>query len=313
MLRLTLRQLEVFEAVAHHLSYSRASETLHLTQPAVSIQIKQLEEAVGVPLFEQLGKKIYLTEAGQELRRYARNIMQQLEEADHVFGEMKGMRRGKLAISVASTAGYFMPILLAEFSKRFPEVAISLNVTNREALLQQFAQNEMDFAIMGRPPDGLGLEFTSFLKNPLVVIAPPDHALAQEHRIPLERLQQEPFISREQGSGTRSASERFFAAHGLKLKPGTEMSKNESIKQAVQAGMGLSILSLNTVMLELEAGRLVVLDVEEFPIMRHWYLVHRSGKRLTGVALAFQRFILDEAAALLESVAGYVQPESAPD
>jgi DNA-binding transcriptional LysR family regulator len=306
MLRLTLRQLEVFEAVAQHLSYSRASESLHLTQPAVSIQIKQLEEAVGMPLFEQLGKKIYLTEAGHELLRYSRNIVKQLEEAETVFEEMKGMQRGKLAISVASTAGYFMPFVLAQFNKRFPEVSITLNVSNREVLLQELAQNAMDFAIMGRPPDGHGLDFTSFLENPLVVIAPPDHPLAQERHIPLSRIQQETFIAREQGSGTRSAAERFFAAHGIKMKTGTEMSKNESIKQAVQAGMGLSILSLNTVMLELEAKRLAVLDVEAFPIQRHWYLVHRTGKRLPGVAQAFKEFILKEAATLLKSEAGYV-------
>lgn len=306
MLRLTLRQLEVFEAVAQHLSYSRASESLHLTQPAVSIQIKQLEEAVGMPLFEQLGKKIYLTEAGHELLRYSRNIVKQLEEAETVFEEMKGMQRGKLAISVASTAGYFMPFVLAQFNKRFPEVSITLNVSNREVLLQELAQNAMDFAIMGRPPDGHGLDFTSFLENPLVVIAPPDHPLAQERHIPLSRIQQETFIAREQGSGTRSAAERFFAAHGIKMKTSTEMSKNESIKQAVQAGMGLSILSLNTVMLELEAKRLAVLDVEAFPIQRHWYLVHRTGKRLPGVAQAFKEFILKEAATLLKSEAGYV-------
>lgn len=306
MLRLTLRQLEVFEAVAHHLSYSRASENLHLTQPAVSMQIKQLEEAVGMPLFEQLGKKIYLTEAGQELQRYSRNILQQLDEAESVFEEMKGMRRGKLAISVASTAGYFMPFLLAQFSKRFPEVAITLDVSNREVLLQELSHNKMDFAIMGRPPDGLGLDFTSFLENPLVVIAPPDHPLVRESKIPLARIQQETFIAREHGSGTRSATERFFAEKGIKLNTGTEMSKNESIKQAVQAGMGLSILSLNTVMLELEAKRLTVLDVDDFPIMRHWYLVHRSGKRLPGVAQAFKEFMLNEAAELLKSEAGYV-------
>ena len=306
MLRLTLRQLGVFEAVAHHLSYSRASETLHLTQPAVSMQIKQLEEAVGMPLFEQLGKKIYLTEAGQELQRYSRNILQQLDEAESVFEEMKGMRRGKLAISVASTAGYFMPFLLAQFSKRFPEVAITLDVSNREVLLQELSHNKMDFAIMGRPPDGLGLDFTSFLENPLVVIAPPDHPLVRESKIPLARIQQETFIAREHGSGTRSATERFFAEKGIKLNTGTEMSKNESIKQAVQAGMGLSILSLNTVMLELEAKRLAVLDVDDFPIMRHWYLVHRSGKRLPGVAQAFKEFMLNEAAELLKSEAGYV-------
>jgi DNA-binding transcriptional LysR family regulator len=172
--------------------------------------------------------------------------------------------------------------------------------------LQELAQNAMDFAIMGRPPDGHGLDFTSFLENPLVVIAPPDHPLAQERHIPLSRIQQETFIAREQGSGTRSAAERFFAAHGIKMKTGTEMSKNESIKQAVQAGMGLSILSLNTVMLELEAKRLAVLDVEAFPIQRHWYLVHRTGKRLPGVAQAFKEFILKEAATLLKSEAGYV-------
>lgn len=308
MLRLTLRQLEVFEAVTHHLSYSRASETLHLTQPAVSMQIKQLEETIGMPLFEQLGKKIYLTEAGQELQRYSRNILQQLDEAEAVFEEMKGMRRGKLAISVASTAGYFMPILLAQFSKRFPEVALSLNVTNREALLSQLALNEMDVAIMGRPPDRLGLDFTSFLENPLVVIAPPDHPLVGARQIPLSRIQQETFIAREQGSGTRAATERFLNEKGIRLATGTEMSKNESIKQAVQAGMGLSILSLNTVMLELETKRLAVLDVESFPIRRHWYVVHRTGKRLPGVALAFREFLLNEAAALLEAQAGYVQP-----
>lgn len=299
MLRLTLRQLEVFEAVARHLSYSRASESLHLTQPGVSTQIRQLEETIGLPLFEQLGKKIFLTEAGHELRRYSRSIQQQLEEAETVFADMKGMRRGKLAISVASTAGYFIPILLAQFSKRFPNVALSLNVANRETLLQQLALNEMDIAIMGLPPEGLGLDFSSFLENPLVVIAPPDHPLAGKRAIPLARIQQENFIIREQGSGTRSTTERFLEAQGIRLNAGTEMSKNESIKQAVQAGMGLSILPLSTVMLELETRRLAVLDVESFPIQRHWYVVHRSGKRLSGVALAFKEFLLNEAAALL--------------
>lgn len=300
MLHLTLRQLKVFEAVAHHLSYSRASEALHLTQPAVSMQIKQLEEVVGLPLFEQLGKKIYLTGAGQELQRYSRNILQQLDEAESVFEEMKGLQRGRLAISVASTASYFMPLLLAQFSKRFPGVAISLNVTNREALLSQLALNEMDVAIMGRPPDGLGLEAVSFLENPLVVIAPPDHPLAAEHRIPLTRIQQETFLVREQGSGTRSAMERFFSERGIRLTTGTEMSTNEAIKQAVQAGMGLGILSLNTVTLELETRRLAVLDVQSFPILRHWYIVHRTGKRLSAVAQAFKDFLLGEAATLLQ-------------
>lgn len=299
MLHLTLRQLKVFESVARHLSHSRAAEALHLTQPAVSMQIKQLEESIGLPLLEQLGKKLYLTEAGEELQRYARNILQQLTEAESVFAEMQGVKRGRLTISVASTASYFMPQLLARFTRKFPGANISLNVTNREALLQQLAINDMDLAIMGRPPDGLGLEASSFMDNPLVVIAPPDHALAQQHSIPLTRLQQETFLVREPGSGTRIAMERFFGEQGITLTTGTEMSTNEAIKQAVQAGMGLGILSLHTVALELETHRLVVLDVQSLPILRHWYVVHREGKRLSAVAQAFKDYLLREAADLI--------------
>jgi len=299
MLHLTFRQLSVFEAVSRRLSFSRAAEELHLTQPAVSMQIKQLEENVGLPLFEQLGKKIFLTEAGRELSHYARTIAQQVAEAEAVLGELKGLKRGKLKISVASTANYFAPQLLATFSQRFPEVTVSLNVTNRQALLQQLANNEMDMVIMGQPPDGLDLAAESFMENPLVVIAPVNHPLAGEKHIPLERLQHETFLVREQGSGTRIAMERFFAQRGIKLTTGMEMSSNEAIKQAVQAGLGLGIVSIHTVALELELKRLAVLDVESFPIMRHWFVVHRANKRLSAVSLAFKKFLLDEAAKLM--------------
>jgi len=293
MLHLTLRQLKVFEAAARHSSYSRAAEHLHLTQPAVSMQIRQLEEVIGLPLFDQLGKKIYLTEAGKELQRYGRNILQQLEDAESVFNDMKGLRQGKLAISVATTASYFMPQLLGQFNQRFPGITISLNVTNREMLLNQLSHNEMDMAIMGQPPAGLDLEAQSFMENPLVIIAPATHPLAQESAIPLARIQQETFLVRERGSGTRVAMERFFSAQGIHLTTGTEMSTNEAIKQAVQAGMGLGILSLNTIALELETQRLVVLDVQSFPIRRHWYVVHRQGKRLSTVAQTFKSFLLE--------------------
>jgi DNA-binding transcriptional LysR family regulator len=298
VLHLTLRQLKVFEAVARHSSYSRAAEHLHLTQPAVSMQIKQLEEEIGLQLFDQLGKKIFLTEAGKELQRYSRNILQQLAEAEAVFDDMKGLRHGKLAVSVASTASYFMPQLLGQFNQRFPGISISLNVTNREALLNQLAHNDMDVAIMGRPPAGLGLEAQSFMENRLVIIAPPTHPLVNTRSIPLARIQQETFLVREQGSGTRIAMERFFTDQGIHLTTGTEMSTNEAIKQAVQAGMGLGILSLHTVSLELETKRLAVLDVESFPIRRHWYVVHRQGKRLSTVTQAFKDFLLTEAANL---------------
>lgn len=293
MLHLTLRQIKVFDTVARLSSYSRAAEQLHLTQPAVSMQVKQLEETIGLPLFDQIGKKIYLSEAGQEFQRYSRNILQQLMEAESVIEDLKGLRHGKLTISVASTASYFMPQLLGRFNKQFPGITISLNVTNRETLLQQLAHNEMDVAVMGRPPADLGLEAISFMENPLVIIAPASHPLAQEKSIPLARIQQESFLVREQGSGTRIAMERFFTEQGIRLTTGIEMSTNEAIKQAVQAGMGLGILSLNTIGLELETKRLVVLDVESFPIRRHWYIVHRQGRRLSTVAQAFKTFLLE--------------------
>lgn len=299
MLHLTFRQLSVFEAVARHLSFSRAAQELHLTQPAVSMQIKQLEENVGTALFEQLGKKIYLTEAGHELSHYSRVIAQQLSEVEAVLAELKGLKRGKLKISVASTANYFAPQLLATFSQRFPTVTVSLNVTNRQALLQQLANNEMDMAIMGQPPEGLDLVAESFMENPLVVIAPVGHALTSRKAIPLARLGEETFLIREEGSGTRIAMTRFFEAHGVKFHTGMEMSSTEAIKQAVQAGLGLGVVSLHTVELELEAKRLKVLDVKDFPIRRHWYIVHRKDKRLSASAQAFKNFLIGEASALL--------------
>jgi len=299
MLHLTFRQLSVFEAVSRNLSFSRAAQELHLTQPAVSMQIKQLEENVGTSLFEQLGKKIYLTEAGHELYHYSRVIAQQLNEAEAVLSELKGLKRGKLKISVASTANYFAPQLLATFTQRFPTVTVSLDVTNRQALLLQLANNEMDMAVMGQPPDGLNLVAESFMENPLVVIAPVHHALTRKKAIPLARLADETFLMREEGSGTRIAMERYFETHGIKIQSGMEMSSTEAIKQAVQAGLGLGVVSLNTVELELEAKRLKVLDVEGLPIRRHWYIVHRKDKRLSASAQAFKNFLLDEAATLM--------------
>jgi LysR family transcriptional regulator, low CO2-responsive transcriptional regulator len=299
MLHLTFRQLSVFEAVARHLSFSRAALELHLSQPAVSMQIKQLEENVGIALFEQLGKKTYLTEAGHELYHYSRAIAQQLNEAEEVLSELKGLKRGKLKISVASTANYFAPQLLATFSQRFPTVTVSLDVTNRQTLLRQLVNNEMDMAIMGQPPETLDLVAESFMDNPLVVIAPLNHALVRATAIPLQRLAEETFVMREEGSGTRMAMERYFDAHGVKIRSGMEMSSTEAIKQAVQAGLGLGVVSLPTVELELEAKRLMLLDVQEFPIQRYWYVVHRKDKRLSASAQAFKKFLLDEAVAVL--------------
>lgn len=293
-MNLTLRQLRIFEAVARHLSFTKASEELHLTQPAVSMQIKQLEQATGVPLFELVGKRVYLTEAGQELQRYSRSITTLLAEAEQVFEEMKGLRRGRLNITVASTANYFVPRLWATFRKRHPEVSVSLDVTNREGLIRALAENEADLVIMGLPPEGMDLVAESFMPNPLVVIAPPSHPLAAAKQVPLQRLQGETFLMREQGSGTRSLMERVFAEKGLAPATPIEMSSTEAIKQGVEAGLGLALLSVHTLEMELALKRLVVLHVEGFPVLREWYIVHRAGKRLSAVAQAFRDFILRE-------------------
>ena len=298
-MNVTLRQLKVFAAVARHLSFTKAAEELCLTQPAVSMQVKQLEHQLDVSLFEQLGKKIYLTDAGAEVYHYSRQITQQLEELEMVLANLKGLERGKLKISVASTANYFAPTLLGTFCARFPGVTVSLDVTNRETLLRQLIENEVDLVVMGQPPSDMDLEAGAFMENPLVVVAPKDHPLVGEKNIPLKRLEKETFLVREQGSGTRSAMERFFAQHDVHINTGMEVGSNEGIKQSVQAGLGLGLLSRDTVEMELALGRLQILDVAEFPILRHWYVVHRKGKRLSVVAQHFKKFLLEEAATLL--------------
>lgn len=294
-MHVTLRQLEVFEAVARLGSYTRASESLHLSQPAVSMQIKQFEDSVGLPLFEQLGKKIHLTAAGREMYRYCLNINQLLDEADTVIEELKGVQSGKLAISVATTASHFATRLLAAFAERYGGVTISLDITNRESLKNQLEHNLPDLVIMGQPPEGVEVESTIFMENPLVLIAAASHPLAKAKKIPLAHFAAEHFVVREAGSGTRGAIQRFFENHGVTFHTGIEMSSNEAIKQAVEAGLGLGIVSVHTLELELETGRLVMLDVEDFPIVRHWHIVQRTGKRLSPVAQAFKQFVLEDA------------------
>jgi len=299
-MNITIRQLKIFEAVTQHLSYTRAAEILFLSQPAVSMQIKQLESEIGIPLFERLGKKLFLTEAGDELLIYARNITQQLVELNDVMDEMRGSEKGRLTIAVATTANYFALKLLGEFYKRFSGTTINLDVTNRESLLKHLNENTVDMVIMGQPPESMDVEATPFLDNPLVVIAPKGHELARQRTIPLSVLQQETFIMRERGSGTRIAMERFFEQSGYSISSVMEMSSNEAINQAVEAGLGLGIVSQHTLELELALGRLEVLDVESFPIMRHWYLVHRHGKRLTSLMSAFKHLVIEDSAEILE-------------
>jgi DNA-binding transcriptional LysR family regulator len=298
MKNVTLRQLRVFEAVARHLNYSRAAQQLHLSQPAVSMQMKQLEDSAGMPLFEQVGKKIFLTEAGGEMQHYAHSVTQQLKEAAEALAELRDASRGRLQLTIISTAKYFAPKFIAKFCRLHPGVTLKLDVCNRATLLERLARNETDLVIMGHPPQGLDLTLQPFALNPHVIIAAPDHPLARAHRIALKRIASETFLLRELGSGTRLLMERVFADRGLAINASMEIGSDETIKQAVMAGMGIGFLSSHTVQLELKARRLVVLDVVGFPIVRNWYIVHRTDKRLSPVARAFKAFLLSETSGL---------------
>lgn len=304
MKHVTLRQLRTFAEVARRLSFSAAARALHLTQPAVSMQVRQLEQAAGLPLVEQLGRRVHLTDAGRELLRYAAGISDLLREAEDAMRSLQGIGGGELSIAVTSTAKYFAPSLLAEFRRRHPEVRLRLAVSNREAVVRALTENTVDLAVMGRPPRGLEVEAAAFAKHPIVVIAPPGHPLAARRRLPLEALAGETFIIREPGSGTRNAMEHVLAERGFKMRETLEMSSNETIKQAVMAGMGVAFLSMHTIGLELRARRLVLLPVAGLPVMREWFVIHRKGKRLSPAAQAFKAFLLEQGAALIERAVG---------
>lgn len=305
----TLRQLHIFQAVARDLSYTRAAKAMHLSQPAVSIQIRQLEQQTGLPLFEQLGKKIYLTAAGREMLGYTRSVLGLLKEAKEVMNALKGVEQGQLKVSVATTAGSFATRMLAAFAKQHPNIGINLDVTNRQALLQQLDNNECDLVIMGAPPEGRCLESEPFMDNPLVVVSAPNQPLTRSTPISLAELSQQRFVVREPGSGTRAAIERFFKQHEVPFHYAMEMTSSEAIKQAVQAGLGPGIVSLHTMELELRSQCLVLLEAEKFPIMRRWYIVHRSGKRLSPIAQRFRQLVLEDAPQFIGRPEGYANTD----
>jgi len=308
----TLRQLKVFEAVARLLSFSRAAEELHLTQPAVSRQIKLLADHVGLPLFEQLGKKVYLTPAGRDLVSFSRTIIDLFRQTEDAMAQHKGVSGGRLKVAVISAGDYFFPQLLAEFARRNPGVKLDLTVHNREELLHVLAENLTDLAVMVRPPRDMDTINEIFAPHPYVIVAAPDHPLAARKRIAVSTLANEPFITRERGSDTWNSMQETFRGRLKELKIAMEIKSTETIKQAVIAGMGVSFLSAHTISLELETHRLVVLDVEGFPAMLHWYVVHRKEKHLPPVALAFRRFLTEEGAVLIERITRFDHRASAP-
>lgn len=307
----TLRQLKVFEAVARHRSFSRAAEELHLTQPAVSTQVGKLEEHAGLPLFEQLGKKIHLTAAGAQLLQCSREIIQKFQEAEEAMAQFKGVSGGRLNVSVISAGDYFFPRLLVEFAQRHEGVTLNFGVCNREELLTQLKENVTDLAVMVRPPEDDDTVAQAFAPHPYVIVAPPNHPLARTPRIPVNRIMREPFIVREKGSDTWNSMVDAFGTHLPGLNIAMEIRSTETIKQAVMAGMGVTFLSAHTLSRELQSGSLAILDVQGFPLMLNWYVVYRYGKRLPPVAQAFKNFLLADGASLVDQAMGVKTPTRA--
>ena len=290
----TLRQLQVFEAIVRLGSFTRAAEELFLTQPTVSMQIRKLADAMGLPLFEHVGRNVEPTEAGLVLYDACRKMFETLANLEMKVADLKGMKSGRLRMGVITTAKYLAPEILGEFSRDYPGIDLALKVTNRENIIERMHNNEDDLYIMGQAPDDeLEVEAYPFAPNPLVVMAPRNHPLVGKKKITLQTIAEEPFIIREPGSGIRDATFKVFNRHGLKPKLRMELGSNEAIKHAVVGGLGLAVLSLHTLTLEGADGPVAILDVEGFPILRHWYIVHPKGKELSLVAKTFLEFAVD--------------------
>ena len=302
MKNVTVRQMRVFAEVARRLSFVRAAEALHLTPPAVTMQIKELESAVELPLFDRQGRTVSLTTAGEYLLVYAKRMLATLKDAEDAMARLRRVEVGMLNIGLVSTAKYFVPRLLARFREEHPGVEVRLQVSgNREQLLALMHAGEIDLAVMGRPPKELATRAEIFAAHPLVFVGPPGHPLALRESAPVQALEDYPFIVREPGSGTRKAMEDFLREHHVAPRITMEMSSNETIKQAVMAGMGISFLSLHTLGLELRGGLLKLLDIEATPIMRTWNIVHLLSKVLSPAAEAFRYYMLEEAEKMLRA------------
>lgn len=303
MKQVTFHQLKVFEVTARRGSFTRAAEELFLTQPTVSIQMKQLTKAVGLPLFEQVGKRLYLTEAGRALLSTCQDIFERLDQFEMTVSDLQGLQQGQLRLSVVTTAKYVIPRLLGPFCQQYPGIDVALIVTNHENILERLKENLDDLYIPSQVPEMMDVFSQPFLENPLVVIASRHHLLAGTGDIPIERLNNESFIMREPGSGTRQAVEQLFDAHNISIRVRLELGSNEAIKQAVAGGLGISVLSRHCMALEGQTGQIAILNVEGFPIPRHWHIVHPKGKHLSVVAQTFFKYLQTEGKRVLQETA----------
>jgi DNA-binding transcriptional LysR family regulator len=299
MKNLTLRSLRIFEATAACASFSRAADLLELTQPAISMQIRQLETEVGMALFDKGARPLALTDAGRELLVHARAILSQVRVAEDALASLQGALRGQLHLGVVATAHYFAPLLMQAFRRRHPEVRLKLSLDKRDALLAALAEHRIDVVIAGFPPALAEVEAEPFARHPHCIVAPPGHRLAARRQIEWQALRDEPFLFREPGSATRQFLEHLLQSKALQVNRATELHGNETIKQAVMAGMGISFMSAHAFQVEAEVGRIVVLDVVEMPKMLDWCLLHRRDATLAGVNAAFRDFVLEHGAALV--------------
>lgn len=295
----TLPQLSVFEAVSRLGSYTRAAEELYMAQPTVSMQIKKLADTIGLPLFEQLGKRVHLTDAGRELYATCQGIFETLNAAEDNFANLRGLKSGRLRLAASTTGKYFAPRLLAAFVQQHPGIEVSLQIHHRETLLDRMSENADDLYIFTNPPPESEAMRQVILPNPMAVFARADHPLARQKNIPFERFAREPFLMREPGSGTRMVAQQVFESRGAKPSVRMELSTNEAIKQAILAGLGVSIMSRYTLGLDVEQDQLVTLNVEGFPLEHHWYFVYPIGKQLPIVAQAFMDFARQQAKSLV--------------
>jgi DNA-binding transcriptional LysR family regulator len=297
----TFKQIQTFLEVARQCSVSKAAERLFVTQPAVSMQLRQLEEAFGLALVEPLGRNIQLTAAGQAFQTYATAAMGQFRDLEALMAEHVGLQRGRIELAVVSTSKYFIPMLLVRFNRLHPGIDVQLNIDNRENVLGLLTRNETDLVVMGRAPSQLDCQATPFATNPLVMVAPPDHPLSRRKNLPFSALAEYGFVVREEGSGTRAAMQHLFAENQTPMKVVMGMPSNETIKQAVMAGMGLSFLSMRTIRHELASGHMALLDVQGLPQINHWYVTHLSSKKLSPAARAFKEFLIEQGAALMDT------------
>src|SRR5450631_1048202 len=295
----TLRQLRVFEAAARHLSLTRAAEELHLTPPAVSIQIRLLEGHAHAGLFERVGRHLKLTQAGEEVLARTREILAQIREAEEAIEGLASLEQGFLDVAVINAGDYFFPWILASFRERHPRIRVRLSVGNRDELLARLAAHEIDLAVMSHAPAHAEFAAEAFAPHPHVIVAAPSHPLAGKRSVSLERIAAEPLITREPGSATHLAMEQAFNEAGIVPRVEMEIASNETIKQAVAAGFGVGFLSAHAVQQELALGRLAVIPVKGFPVMRQWYVVQRRDRRLPLITQAFQRFVVKEGARLI--------------